>query len=318
MRIYIPKIAEGSISRLIERLCPRLSSLGAEFVQEKADAEVIFCQQWHLSPDFLDRPTVVLERKAGTALHVDTRPHLANPHLKRILKNCRFIDRTEYNRTSKCFHEPPVLPSHRLSDEEIAKIDIGFSLATHKQMDPFAEREPLPAARRDIDVFFAGTVDYEGNTAVTAHRNAAFAALDRLSSKFKIVQAAGRPMPAAEYKLTMARSRVVFSPWGYGETCFREYEGILLGCKVVKPWSTHLEDAAGIFPDSPELHWCLPDFSDLEAVLARALDDNRSDPSSRQTILNERANLPRFAYDVLQSASQDAKGVHLSAADSSS
>jgi spore maturation protein CgeB len=59
------------------------------------------------------------------------------------------------------------------------------------------------------------------------------------------------------------RSKVVFSPFGWGEVCFRDYEAVACGCLLVKPSMSHVATSPDIFvPDQTyvPVKW---DFSDL-------------------------------------------------------
>ena len=45
----------------------------------------------------------------------------------------------------------------------------------------------------------------------------------------------------------MFNSKVVFSPFGWGELCFRDYEAVYCGCLLVKPSMDHVVTSPDIF-----------------------------------------------------------------------
>ena len=80
--------------------------------------------------------------------------------------------------------------------------------------------------------------------------------------------------PIAEYLAEMRKSKLCFSPFGYGEVCWRDFEAIACGAIVVKPDMSHLKTTPDLyrpFETYAPVRW---DFSDLEEVCARLLSDH--------------------------------------------
>ncbi len=50
-----------------------------------------------------------------------------------------------------------------------------------------------------------------------------------------------------QYLQEMIRSKIVVSPFGWGEVCFRDYEAVCCGALLVKPSMSHLETSPNIF-----------------------------------------------------------------------
>jgi hypothetical protein len=74
---------------------------------------------------------------------------------------------------------------------------------------------------------------------------------------------AGR-VSGKRYFLELAASRIVFSPFGWGELCFRDYEAVACGALLVKPSMEHLRTSPDIFRPRETyvpVEW---DLSDLE------------------------------------------------------
>jgi hypothetical protein len=97
------------------------------------------------------------------------------------------------------------------------------------------------------------------------------------------------PIGRRAYLRELARSRVCFSPFGYGEVCWRDFEAAWAGALLVKPDMSHVETAPDLFvPDETyvPLQW---DFEDLAAVIADVLAD---EPRRRRIAGN--------AYDAMR------------------
>ncbi len=103
------------------------------------------------------------------------------------------------------------------------------------------------------------------------------------------LESVGRKFPSSasgrtgrgRYLLELMRSRIVFSPFGWGELCFRDYEAICCGALLIKPSMAHLQTSPNIFVDGQTyvaVNW---DLSDLEDKTRHFLDN----PSEAQEIV---------------------------------
>lgn len=70
-------------------------------------------------------------------------------------------------------------------------------------------------------------------------------AISLLASKFRL-SPTGR-VSTKRYFAEMCLSKAVFSPFGWGEICFRDYEAIACGCLLIKPDMSHLETEPNIY-----------------------------------------------------------------------
>jgi hypothetical protein len=78
----------------------------------------------------------------------------------------------------------------------------------------------------------------------------------------------------------------VFSPFGYGELCWRDIEAIIAGAVLIKPDMTHLETRPNLFENNVTylpVNW---DFSNLEEVVEHAM----ANPELCNGIRNEAYN----------------------------
>lgn len=78
-----------------------------------------------------------------------------------------------------------------------------------------------------------------------------------------------------KYLWEMVRSKIVFSPFGWGEVCFRDYEAVACGCLLVKPSMEHVATSPDIFVPGETYVPVKWDFSDLSAVI----DDCLANPA---------------------------------------
>jgi hypothetical protein len=84
-----------------------------------------------------------------------------------------------------------------------------------------------------------------------------------MSGKFKVVAPIDR-VSRAEYLDELLRSKIVVSPFGYGEICWRDFEAIICGAVLFKPDMSHVQTRPNVFIPYityVPLKW---DYSDLE------------------------------------------------------
>jgi hypothetical protein len=83
----------------------------------------------------------------------------------------------------------------------------------------------------------------------------------------------GPGVPQYQFMTELQMSKVCFSPFGYGEVCWRDYEAIAAGAVLLKPDMSHIETDPDIFvpwETYVPLAW---DLSDFEENLRRLLSD---------------------------------------------
>lgn len=103
------------------------------------------------------------------------------------------------------------------------------------------------------------------------------------------------------YMEEMRRSRICFSPHGYGELCWRDIEGILAGAVLVKPDMSHLNTLPDLYRADETYLSVKWDFSDLEEVVHRALADEdlcRSLTQAAYQTIADYVRDARFVDDV--------------------
>lgn len=121
---------------------------------------------------------------------------------------------------------------------------------------------------RPLDVTFAGTMIY-GRWHITWHRQQLWRRLSNLPGRNEFHDK--RIFPRPDFHKWLTRSKVVISPWGFGETCIRDIEALLAGCILIKPETSWIETWPE-YHHFPNCLYCRPDFSDLDEVVVQALD----------------------------------------------
>lgn len=254
------------------RATPHLKTLGIDLSPTHEKCDLLFAQQTCAKAIPEDSAAVViLERIDGAQLTATTRLLLKHRRVLACVKNTIFADLDEYNRTPYRYHEnlireclgrpkaaPPGLP---LDPEHLEKITLGFSFGAYDKLDAFAD-EPIDfERRRAFDVMFAGTTEY-GDDLVTWHRRKCLEAVRQIGKRRPVLCEATRALNHRDYRNMMAQSKIVVAPWGWGEATYREYEGVLSGCTVIKPDCNHMRTADGIRTVP-----CRPDFEDLPELV---------------------------------------------------
>jgi hypothetical protein len=100
------------------------------------------------------------------------------------------------------------------------------------------------------------------------YRIAAIEALKPLEADYKLA-VSGRfiedgLVSSRQYLQEIKSSRIVFSPFGWGENCWRDFEAICYDCLLIKPSMSHIDTQPNIFiPEETYIpvRW---DFADLE------------------------------------------------------
>ena len=82
-----------------------------------------------------------------------------------------------------------------------------------------------------------------------------------LESKYRCT-GIGR-VSARYYTLEMLLSKIVVSPFGWGEVCFRDYQAVATGALLIKPSMSHLVTSPDIYIDNETYVPIKWDFSDL-------------------------------------------------------
>jgi hypothetical protein len=151
----------------------------------------------------------------------------------------------------------------------LLKLRLSPNFFTHDRfVRGFARGTPLPFHARRIDVHLRlGEVGSPWYSAMRKDAKARIEAIQGLT-----LSPTGR-LGRAEFLGELANSRLCFSPFGYGELCWRDIEAFQTGAVLVKPAMDHLETLPDLYEPGVTYLPVRWDFSDLETVVRGALAD---------------------------------------------
>lgn len=134
---------------------------------------------------------------------------------------------------------------------QIHKIATGWNLGItprYRRMLRISRVNPIPWRARPIDIHLrVGTINRTDKSQewYQFSRGKALESIQPLASK-RHLSGSGR-VPARHYFAELYASKIVFSPFGWGEVCFRDYEAVAAGAVLVKPDMSHLETHPNIY-----------------------------------------------------------------------
>lgn len=131
----------------------------------------------------------------------------------------------------------------------------------------FLGAPPNPASERPIDVH--ARLETSGSPWYSAMRNDCVRRAEALPGRI----VTGTGLPWAAYMAELKSAKAVFSPFGYGEVCWRDIEGFMSGAVVLKQDMGHLETRPDLYRPWETYVPVAWDFSDLKQNVARLLAD---------------------------------------------
>jgi hypothetical protein len=288
---YGVQIREVTLGAFMQGRCPWV---------ERAD--VVMLQTWfNVLPDemarVLDRihercrpeRLVFLDSFSPTDLRLaaSVGPHVDLYVKKHLMRDRSFYGKTTYGHTNlmeycgKRFElemEPTLYP---IPDGFLDRLRVGPSFSTAPYMlRRFLSNRPHAEPKRiDLHARFAT----RGSDWYSAMRHEA---VDAVAALGGLNVTSGVDVPRNAYMRELASSRMCFSPFGYGEVCWRDYESIMCGALLIKPDMAHVETDPDIFVADETyvpVAWDLSDFADKvhhyaaqhaerEAICARAFE----------------------------------------------
>jgi len=160
------------------------------------------------------------------------------------------------------------LPAHSsvLIPEAKKKIVVFYNDGLWQRAYPYSRLKVDFGAKRKTDVWFVGKVDRQEQYAYTFHRRAAVRRMEKLERKIKTHISTSK-IKQPEYQKSLLTAKIVVSPWGFGEVCWRDFEAVMSGCVLIKPCMDFVETWPDIFVPGQTYFPCKPDFSDLKVVV---------------------------------------------------
>jgi hypothetical protein len=193
------------------------------------------------------RRILLIERQDSAG--IGCRALLKHPHVKTLLKMYCYSDLSVHNGPAtggRIFLDSMdrQIQTPEITPEDFAKIQPGFNFMHYDYLNQLFELlknvQIKPISERKIDLFFAGTVEYGDSIAgklITEHRKKCVENILECGNQgLNVIAEPGRVYPYNQYIQHLLDSKVILSPFGWGEFCYRDYEAILCGCIVIKPW----------------------------------------------------------------------------------
>lgn len=159
-----------------------------------------------------------------------------------------------------------------------------YNLAETRRALRAAPEPPQFDSPRPIDVH--ARLGRPGYATIAYHRTVMMEALDSWQRRSNRTVPTGR-VPNSTYNREIRASKIVFSPFGWGELCFRDFEAVHAGALLLKPDMGHLESWPDIYRPGETyvpVAWDGKDLGDtIDYYLARP---------------QERERIARRAFDV--------------------
>jgi hypothetical protein len=160
----------------------------------------------------------------------------------------------------------------QVPDGYLDRVLTGWNFAVtprfQKQLFPSRLVRLLDFTKRDIDIFCRVNYGPRDNLEWYGHyRKEAVEALQTLEPKYRLAVSGEysdeKTVSTRQYFREIKRTRIAFSPFGWGEVTWRDYEAIAYGCLLVKPRVDHVDTNPDVFVAGKTyvpVEW---DFSDL-------------------------------------------------------
>lgn len=158
------------------------------------------------------------------------------------------------------------------NNNDLHKIMPGWNLGTANKFKKSLFKKSIlgfgKPPKKTIDIFCRLSLgNTNKNEWYTQYRIMAVEALNPLVSDYQVAKSAkdrNKLVSSRQYKSELKSSRIVFSPFGWGENCWRDFEAICFDSLLIKPSMSHVATNPNIFIDYETyvpVDW---DFSDLE------------------------------------------------------
>lgn len=178
-----------------------------------------------------------------------------------------------------------ILPKLRLSPN--------FLTAPRFIADLTAKDLPSRTGRSlDVSVRLGGQESHGSYAAMRQHANRLMMEMDG------ITQSPPDMVPFKAYMAEMRAARLCFSPFGFGELCWRDIEAIICGTVMIKPDMSHLETLPDLYEPGVTYLPVRWDFSDVPEVIEAALADEPGCATIAATAYDRMARYIREAQFV--------------------
>jgi hypothetical protein len=226
--------------------------------------DVVFFQPWfnrthadlssnlqQIKSEYSDARLVFLDSYAPLDLRF---AELVNPWIDVYVKKHVLIDKSQYGTPTigdtnlsnyygnlYSIDQPPYI--HQIPSDFFEKLVIGAGFDISTRILPFISRQSLPPQhnrRIDLHARLGGAGEgWYGK--MRAHAESIVSSMSDINS------VTGANINYSQYIKEMEQSKLCFSPFGFGEVCWRDYEAIMCGTLLVKPDMSHVETNPNIY-----------------------------------------------------------------------
>ena len=132
-----------------------------------------------------------------------------------------------------------------------------------------------PNVEKNYDIFLKTTANLSRES-VTYHRIELLREIDRIISKNKLVGfTQGKYLKEKEFKKVLALTKLMPSPFGWGEIGVRDFEAFIYGATLLKPDISYMETFPNFFLENETYVPFKWDFSDLEEKIMFLLEEEK-------------------------------------------
>ncbi|MHA7814291.1 MAG: glycosyltransferase [Phycisphaerales bacterium] len=173
---------------------------------------------------------------------------------------------------------------------QLHKLVAGWNLGItprYRKILGLSKLNPIPWSMRPIDVQMrVGTINRTDKPQewYQFSRNKALEQVQTLKD-MRLLSGSGR-VSSRKYFAELSLSKVVVSPFGWGEVCFRDYEAVVSGALLVKPDMSHLQTEPNIYVADETYLPIAWDYSDAPEAIDACL---REPARCKRMIKNARA-----------------------------
>lgn len=152
------------------------------------------------------------------------------------------------------------------------KLIVGWNFATdYRMIRQLRRSKKITQRNRPIDLHCRIAAPSSRSTWYGHMRGRCFDAAKKIKAGNILVEA--KRLTWSKYMQELRNSKLCFSPFGYGEVCWRDFEAIASGAVLVKPDMSHIETWPNIYIPHVTYVPVRWDLSDLESVCERYLMD---------------------------------------------
>jgi hypothetical protein len=221
---------------------------------------------------------------------------LVDPFVDLYIKKQVFRDRNQYGRSTigdtnlvdyygKLYGLDYKETTFNIPTDFLMKLVVGPGFGAGQTILPtVANKASTPTGLRSIDLH--ARLGGKGNDWYGMMRESSNRAAKQIENANVIL---GASVKHKQYLDEMSNSKMCFSPFGFGEVCWRDYEAVMCGALLIKPDMSHVETFPNIFQPFQSYIPIKWDFSDLTEKVNYYLNNP-----------TERARITRNAYQILR------------------